>query len=297
MDRKTVTLALCLTTLMLLMGAATMATLGGTTDDSGSRGTRATPIDGSFKDEFDTTNNLTLQGDANVVDGQIIVDRTLYTDEFDRFPLAPWEVEEGNPRISQGVLLTNGSESSGARASKSIDLHDMEIRLDFSPGIMMIGGPIINLSGPGEDTLIARYNHNEREIQLWLNNTTGDHELTSSSAQLVQDEWYRAQVVIEGSSIMFEMGPGILIADRVIQGNFDKLTLGTGNMDSAAWDNVTISKLGGSGEALTDKVKLPVDTFWTSLNLVNNKPVGTTLRIALIDPSTGQPYTDLNDIT
>jgi hypothetical protein len=68
-------------------------------------------------------------------------------------------------------------------------------------------------------------------------------------------------------------------------------------MESAAWDNVTVRKMGGSGEAVSVGVNLPVDTYWKGLNVGYKREPGTTITISLVDPATGYPYPGLTDIT
>lgn len=297
MKRKAVLFTITLIAMMLLAGAATLSTVGGSVDGGGSRESRATIIDGEHKDDFENTDNLTLTGGAKVVDGNVVVDRTVIRDEFNRFPLAPWQAAEGNPRIVSGVLLTNGTAGVSATAEISIDLHDMEVYMDLSPGLMNIGGPRIIMAAPGGDLLWCTYNISLNEIQLWWTNSTGDHNLDKSSAHLMQDEWYAATISINGNAISFRVGSGWVTANRAIAGNFSALRLSSGPTDSAAWDNVTVSRRGGKGAALTDPVTLPVDTFWFNINVDFTKETGTTLLISVINPSTGRAYQGFDALT
>ena len=98
MNRKTILFTITLIAMMLLAGAVTLPTVGGSADAGGSRESRATAIDGEYEDDFDNTDNLTLTGDVNLVDGKLLVDRTVIRDEFDRFPLAPWQASRPHRR-------------------------------------------------------------------------------------------------------------------------------------------------------------------------------------------------------
>ncbi|MCJ2539743.1 MAG: hypothetical protein LN414_00560, partial [Candidatus Thermoplasmatota archaeon] len=297
MKRKTILLTIILIALMLLAGAVTVPTVGGSVDAGGSRESRATAIDGEFWDKFDNTDNLTLTGDVKLIDGELLVDRTVIRDEFDRFPLAPWQAVEGNPRIVQGRLLTNGTPVLGATAEVSFDLHDMEMFIDLSPGVMSNGGPSIILEAPDDELLWCTYDINMNEIQLWWTNSTGDHSLDTSAAHLMQDEWYGVTIDIIGPMISFRVGSGHVTANKPIEGNFSALRLSSGPTDSAAWDNVTVKRMGGKGKALTAKVNLPVDTFWYNINVDFLKDSGTTLLISVINPSTGRAYQGLDGLT
>jgi len=297
MNSKAIIITLIIATIMLLAGVSIITTVGGSDIEDGSRDSRATSIDGEFYDQFNNADNLTMKGGAGVFEGEVIVDRAAIRDEFDRFPLAPWQAVEGNPRIVQGVLLTNATGSAAAIASINFDMHDVEVRMDLSPGFMGMGGPRIALSGPGPDTIWGIYDDGAGEVRLMLTNSTGNYTLASSNAQLATNDWYRARFLIDGDDIVFELGPVFLMATNATQGNFSTLSIGSLPMASAAWDNVTVSRLGGTGTALTAQINLPVDTFWTTLKLVISKPVGTDLEISLVNPSTGGAYMGLDDIT
>ena len=297
MNRKTILFTITLIAMMLLAGAVTLPTVGGSADAGGSRESRATAIDGEYKDDFDNTDNLTLTGDVNLVDGDLLVDRTVIRDEFDRFPLAPWQAIEGNPRIAGGFLLTNGTPVVGATAEISIDLHDMEMFMQLSPGMMSIGGPRIILAAPDDDLLWCTYNISLNEIELWWTNSTGDYNLDTDSAHLMQDEWYAVTIDINGAAISFRVGSGFVTAIKPIEGNFSALRLSSGPTDSAAWDNVTVRRMGGKGAALTDPVNLPVDTFWYNIYVDFVKDTGTTLLISVINPSTGRAYQGFDGLT
>jgi hypothetical protein len=296
MNRKAIISALALAAMMLLMGFATVGTIG-TSDDGGSRESRATTIDGQYEDNFNSADNLTLWGDAGVVNGDLLVDRASLREEFDRFQLPPWEVVEGNPRIFSGTLRTNGTDMSGSSAKVAIDQHDMEIRFDFTPGFMMTGGPRISVSEGTGITVWGTYSDPKTEAQLWLTNSTGNHSLGTTNAQLIPDQWYSGVLLIQGDDITLEMGPSFIVASHTINGNFTDLTLGVSPRDSAAWDNVTVNRLGGSGTAVTKKVNLPPDTFWSSLSIVYSKDPSTSIELALVNPANGQPFQGLNDIT
>ncbi len=274
-----------------------VSTLGQVDDGHGSSESRATSIDGQFEDPFDNEANLTLRGDAAIYDGELIVDRTAMRDEFDRFPLAPWQPVDGTPRISQGVLLTNGTEMSNSTASVSIDQHDLQVTMDLSRGQLSVAGPTIILSGSGPDTIWATYDDGDRKVKLMVTNTTGTYELANTNGQLIKDEWYTANLMVEGSDISLGMGPAFLVGSYNAQGNFSTLTLGAMRMDNVAWDNVTVSRIGGAGTAISKPVNLPADTFWTTLKLTYYKATGTDLEFSLVDPANGLPFMGLDDIT
>ncbi|UCC92601.1 MAG: hypothetical protein JSW25_08025, partial [Thermoplasmata archaeon] len=295
MNPKAVTLAILLTALMVLAGLAAVGPAGAS--DGETRESRQTSIDGEFKDTFDDATNLTLKGDAGVLNGDLLVDRTLMRDEFDRFQLAPWEAVEGTPRISAGKMLTNGTEMEGAKAKVAMDLHDLEIRFDFSPGFMTMGAPRVYIDNGAGTAIWGTYNRGLNEVQMWLWNASGNFSLGKTNALLTSDEWYSAAIVVEGDDITMELGPSFVVANRAITGNFTSLTLGVGPGDSAAWDNVTVSKLGGTGTAITDPVNLPPDTYWASFSITIIKDPSVEIQISLVDPATQLPFQGLSDIT
>jgi len=289
---------LVLIVIVLMLGGAVSAVIGADGGAGTSRGgSRATAIDGEHLDEFDNADNLTLHGDANVLDGDLQVDRAQLRDYFERFPLTPWRPAEGLPRIMQGVLLCNGTQTSNATAEVDIDLHNIEVRFDFSPGILMNGGPRILLNAPGNGTLWVAYDHGGKKVKVGVTNSTGNFDLASSSATMATDDWYRGSIMVDGSQITVTLGPGLINANYNIPANFTTLRLSAGAGESAAWDNVTVSKLGGQGYAVSDVVPLPEDTTWGGLTINYVKDPSTTLKLSLLDADTGDPFDGLDDIT
>jgi hypothetical protein len=292
MKAKAIYLTLLLTIMLLAAGTFTTTFAG---DDEGTRDSRATPIDGEHEDMFLNANNLTMTKDVGVIDGAVIVDRAVLRDNFGRFPLAPWTAEEGTPRIIQGVLNTNASMESNSTAKVSMDLDELELTFDFSPGLMMMNGPVLVLEGQGEYLWVA-YKDGAREVHLGVRNSTGEYTLNTGSANMETDEWYTFRMVVSSGTVDVEMGPATMGAAYSFLGKFISLSLTSLPLESAAWDNVTLNKLGGSGRATTDVVDLPLDTMWEGLHINYDIPAGTQLDLALLDGA-GAPIPGLDDIT
>jgi hypothetical protein len=282
--------------LIMLSVPVTLVLAGGPSDGTRSDGDRATSIDGEHRDDFVNANNLTLWGESSVVDGELTIDREEWTDGFTRFPINPWVAAEGNPRISAGVLLTNGTETSNATARRDIDLHDLELQLDFSPGDIMGGGPVIVFRSD-DGNLSFWYDDSNDEIVIGFLVGSTYNPLESAGMTMMFDQWYHASILIDGDDITFQVGPNFMSTTGHVASNFSSVELHSKPMESSAWDNVTLNRLGGSGMARTFSVDLPEDTYWSSLQINKQVPFSTEMVISLLDATDDQPIEGLEDIT
>jgi hypothetical protein len=281
----------------IMFGTAFLGLAAEPGEDSRGEGDRSTPIDGFHKDEFNTAGNVTLYEDATVEDGEMTIDRVLVRDEFDRGQIPPWQAVEGTPRLVGQTLETNGTENDTCTAGLNIDLHDLQIDFEVAPGIMMARGPVIGLRGSSEDHVVFWYN--AFESWIGIGNITGlEWNLHQSMAlTLIEDEWVNARIVVDGDELTFTLGAVTVFTTMSLTGNFTSLELGSQFFESSAWDNVTISKIGGSGWAVTDPVDLPTDTDWDILTVNKITPVGTSVTFTILDGATGQPIPGLEDVT
>lgn len=295
MKRRTMILSLLLASLMFLAGTASLG-VAGDSDVEPTRSSRATPIDGEFIDEFDDDGNVTLKDDAGVVDGALTIDRRFLDDEFDRFILAPWVGAEGTPRIYNGVLLTNATEASNATARASMDHHDFQLTLDLSPGLLTNRGPTILVRGGSIDPLVFGFDYTSDDIIIARYEAGTLVTLSSSRVLMQKDGWYSASIEVIGRELMFSMAGGMTSTSLDVLGDFNAIELQAPSGDNVAWDNVTLSKMGGSGTATTTKVFLPENTFWSGLSITFIKSPVTTLEMSILDASTGLPISGLEDI-
>ncbi len=265
--------------------------------DDGSTGTRTTEIDGEHVDEFDHPGSVSLYGNATVAEGALTLSRAQWEDQFDRVPLAPWTATEGTPYIVNQRLLTNTTMEGNATASRSMNLHDMEILLDLSPGLMVTEGPYISLVGPGMSTLYFKYSYLDREIQMGYVEAGMEMQLANSDAILETDEWYQVRIEIKDDVISFSIGPGACGATHSFVGNYTRLSLTSLPSESAAWDNVTVNRLHASGWAVTQPVLLPQNTYWEYIHIDTTIPTGTTMEISFLNASDDKPLPGLEDVS
>ena len=292
-----VMLLLCLfVSALMVAGPGLVVVADGGEGGDRSGGDRFTDIDGQHKDTFDNDRNLTVFGDAWVKDGALTIDRSVRTDEFNRVQIAPWTRLEGSASIVDEVLWTNATDMANATVSVPINLHDLELFLDLSPGLMTSFGPYVTLRGPNHNVSF-RYNHQTQTVALGLQEGMAFNTLKSTTGTLTSGDWYEARMHIEGDLISFSIGPVILDVTFDIQANFTSMELTSAVGESASWDNVTVNKIGGRGFATSDPVNKPDDTYWDTLQIHSSKPYGTKITVSLLDASTGAPIEGLEDIT
>ncbi len=294
MSRRVIVLLFMLVSTTTLMTAAST----GATYDDGDRdgGDRVTDIDGYHRDEFDLDANLTVFFDAKVENGELTLSRTVFEDTFDDWQVAPWQIKEGNARIVGGTLETNSTQTANATVYIDIDRHDLELFLDVSPGTMQGWGPIITLMGASYN-LTFRYNAMGNSLDLGYLEGRTFTSITSTTTTLITGEWYEVRFAVIGNEISLSLGPAILSATFSILGDFQTLELTSSIGDSAAWDNVTLKKVGGEGTAVSDPVTKPDDTFWDILQVSTYTPADTSITLSLLDASTQEPIPGLEDIT
>ena len=300
MSSKTSVTACLLIIILLTAGVASMAIGDGSDSaDGGARssGDRETAIDGYFLDEFDNPLNMTLYGDAATMDNALTLSRVIWADTFDRFPLTPWTAAEGNPRITQQVLLTNATDTTNSTARRSINMHDMQILFDFSPGLTFGSGPVVSLKEGSVDHVWFAYRSQTQRIEIGMANATVNGVLKDMDVNIMQDDWYKASILISDTFVEFRVGQAGVSTNIDQMGDFKALEFTAPPMESAAWDNVTVNKLGATGWAVSNPVDLPVDTYWDLLKVNPSRPSGTTMEISLINGSDDFALPGLEEVT
>lgn len=295
MNLKTLRAALAVATVVLMVAAPAVAALDGG-DGTRSGASRATPIDGEFRDNITSEQNFTLYDDVMVNNGQLTLDRTYWYDGFDRGALGPdWTVVNGTVRIQGGMLRTNATFTGNATAQRELDLHDLEIKMEVAPGIMRRGGPVISLLGARPPHVWFSYEQLGGKIRIGYNDQAGRHVSASGDATLTTDTFVTATVKIEGALMSFSMGGVPVIANLGVSGNFTDLALTSLPDESAAWENVTVKKMEASGHAVSVPVPLPVDAYWKTLGHRRVDVQDGKVTLTLLNGSDSKPLEGLID--
>jgi len=287
--------ALAFAAVVLMTVAPAMAALDGG-DAARSGGSRSTAIDGQFRDNITSEQNFTLYDDAVIRNGMLTLDRTYWSDDFNRGALGPdWTIINGTVRIQGSMLRTNATLTENATVERELDLHDLEINLEVAPGRMMRGGPIISLVGANPPHVWFAYEHLGNKIRIGYNDQAGRHVSASGDVTLETDTFVLATIKINGALMSFSMGGAPIMANLPVIGNFSAVRLTSPRDESAAWENMTVMKMEAFGRAVCAPVPLPVDTYWETLGHRRADVQDGTIKTTLLNGSDSKPLEGLID--
>jgi len=239
-------------------------------------------------DAFDDGSGVEWTEDMGVADGRLTTPNILTEDDFTRYDISPWSVEEGVVDTLAGALWTQSRE--GQPSAAALDIPDTDplglslrcftYRYDeIGPGIELRGedGRSYTIRyDPVNEQIHLLYDNNIRETDVWVRNYFWD-----------DNDWVAIEIIFDSPTMVLLIGGDTFTIPILNSFIIDTLVLHSGDSRKVYWDDLVISRHTVTGSAITDHITLPTGEGWLWLEVEHGAPGNSSLAMSLVDAESG----------
>ncbi len=251
---------------------------------------------GSYSDDFGTADDVTLEGKSILIDGQVSLNNTVWTDEFDRLDPAPWieydRMNQGTVSIeSEALKLVAGSDDKASiKADRAVNLKEIKVSFRVKTTVVGIEGAnveILTQTGSGVD---LDYYLPTSELRLKTGQRGGFYAVDRTYFNHQTNIWYDVEIsVSQDGDIECTWGGTALSGSFDLASNISIVSLGIDRRGVAYFDDVVVITTHVDGTVSSNAIELPEGMEWESFMMTQTLPSETGMALTLLDSSTMAP--------
>jgi hypothetical protein len=239
-------------------------------------------------DAFDDGSGVEGTEDVGVFDGRLTTPNVLLTDDFTRYDISPWYVEEGVADTLEGALWTQSREAQ--ETSVALDLTEGNpdgVSLRTFVYRMGDKGPGIELRGEDGRSYAVGYDKSRSLLGVTYDNLMLETIIWSTSFEWETNEWVEVDIRYGSSAIELRIGPDAFTVPISNYFPLLSLVLHSGDAREVFWDDLVVSRDEITGSAFTDHITLPEGEGWLWLEVEHGAPGNASLDMRLVDAESG----------
>ena len=226
-----------------------------------------------WMDTFECSDNYTLTGNATAPSTGVYLNKTVWTDEFDRSTLGPWAVQgatsDGIARIQDGMLVMQAPTTTGEALvlDRAVNLDGLRIEYGFAVGAIGPGGLSMALVTGSGKAISLEYDPVSTRMKLYTWDGVSKVEKYQFS-RLVIGRWY------DGTELYAfrdnEYGGGYSssymgAAFESFRENYTRVRIVCGQGTTARFDDMIVTRERTQGTVLSECITPPKDHGYLKL--------------------------------
>jgi len=227
-----------------------------------------------YRDEFDTSENITLEGDAILVDGRVELAFEIdFADALEGPSIAPWTVSNGSASADHGNLTIEAPAGSDARVVRGISREDSRVegRLmresasdpGFEVGFDLSQGWAVTFEHDSAAGIVRGFS--------WPPGRSPREECVTG-CRIATSTWYDFAAEVYGGNIRFEIDGKVLEFHLTTSYHPSAIELACPGGGRYTFRDIVGYQVGAGGSVTSVPIALPPDCRWDTFALGDTGP-------------------------